>query len=65
LIIEVVGTAGKEESPMNSKNKKGQLGPVKPPPRNEKLPPNENLKRLPDEAYGDTKIPGEGRKRSN
>lgn len=50
---------------MNSKSKKGQLGPVKPPPRDDKLPPNENLKKLPDEAYGDTKIPGDGRKRSN
>jgi len=28
-----------------------------PPNKLKELPPNENLKRLPDEVYGDTEIP--------
>jgi hypothetical protein len=32
------------------------------PGKTASLPPNENLKKLPDEVYGDTKIPAKERK---
>lgn len=48
--------------PMNSRTKREQPENRKLPRKDEKLPPNENLNKLPDEVYGDTKIPESHRK---
>ncbi len=50
------------------RKKQGKESPsigVKHPRKDSKLPPNENLKKLPDEVYGDTTIPDLERKRSS
>ena len=44
-----------QHSDSNANPTTGQLPNV--PNKIEELPPNENLKKLPDEVYGDTEIP--------